>query len=164
MAAMRVFSLALPVVLAAAALAVQSGALSGSAPTDLGLQNGRLKPPSDTRNSVSSQAALYPDHPQQAYAAVDPLPFNVGGVEASMVSLARVLETMPGVRIVQRQPDYLRAEATTRWLRFVDDLEFWADPAAQAVQVRSASRLGREDFGTNRARVDELRTRYLAQP
>ncbi|GAB2902908.1 hypothetical protein GCM10027046_35250 [Uliginosibacterium flavum] len=46
---------------------------------------------------------------------------------------------------------------TTPWLKFVDDLELWFDPAKQVVQVRSASRVGRKDFGINRQRVESLR-------
>ena len=42
-------------------------------------------------------------------------------------------------------------------MKFVDDTEFWYDPAAQVVQVRSASRVGRRDFGVNRARVESIR-------
>jgi len=44
-------------------------------------------------------------------------------------------------------------------LRFVDDVEFWFDPAANVVQVRSASRIGRKDFGVNRARIENIRAR-----
>jgi hypothetical protein len=47
----------------------------------------------------------------------------------------------------------------TPWLKFVDDTEFWYDPAAKVVQVRSASRVGRKDFGVNRARVESIRSR-----
>ncbi|MEO5655608.1 MAG: DUF1499 domain-containing protein, partial [Nitrosospira sp.] len=54
-------------------LAGQLGLLKGTQPTDLGVHDGRLKPPSKTPNSVSSQASLYPDHPQRAYAEIAPL-------------------------------------------------------------------------------------------
>lgn len=145
-------------------LAVQSGALSGSAPEDLGVQSGRLKPPSLTRNSVSSQAALYPEHPQRGYASIEPMPIKAGGAEATRLALIHALESTPGVRVVERRIDYLRAEATTPWLRFVDDLEFWTDPSEQVVHLRSASRLGREDFGANRSRLADIRARYLALP
>ena len=57
----------------AGVLAGQLGLLKGKAPTDLGVHDGRLKPPSKTPNSVSSQAVLYPDHPQLAYASIAPL-------------------------------------------------------------------------------------------
>ncbi|MDP2415874.1 MAG: DUF1499 domain-containing protein, partial [Hydrogenophaga sp.] len=56
------------------------------------------------------------------------------------------------------------AQAQTRWLKFVDDMEFWVNPAGGVMDVRSASRLGREDFGANRKRVEELRAAYLAHP
>ena len=53
------------------------------------------------------------------------------------------------------------AQARTRWLGFVDDLEFWSNPAAQAIEMRSASRLGREDLGVNRQRIEAIRAAYL---
>jgi uncharacterized protein (DUF1499 family) len=65
--------------------------------------------------------------------------------------------------VVEARADYLRATFTTRLMKFTDDVEFWLDPAAGVVQVRSASRLGRKDFGTNRARVEALRTQLQAR-
>ena len=41
-----------------ALVAAQMGLLSGQRPADIGVKDGRFKPPSGTRNSVSSQAAL----------------------------------------------------------------------------------------------------------
>lgn len=149
--------------LAAAVALVQFGILGGSRPVDIGVSNGRLKPPSPTRNSVSSQAARYPEHPQRAYAEIEPLPLKHGSA-ASLQVLADVLRSMPGVRVVEQRPDYLHAEAETRWLKFVDDLEFWANPAPGVIELRSASRLGREDFGVNRERIEAIRTAYLARP
>jgi uncharacterized protein (DUF1499 family) len=150
--------------LAAAVIAVQAGMLGGSRPADIGVGNGRLKPPSPTRNSVSSQAALYPDHPQRASAEIKPLPLRHGSASASLQALAAVLASMPNVKLVQQGPDYIHAEAKTRWLKFVDDLEFWFDPARGVIDVRSASRLGREDFGVNRQRIEAIRAAYLARP
>ena len=51
---------------------------------------------------------------------------------------------------------------TTKMMKFVDDAEFWFDPRANVVQVRSASRLGRQDFGVNRARIEAIRARLEA--
>jgi len=45
---------------------------------------------------------------------------------------------------------------------FVDDVEFLLDPAARTIHVRSASRLGRRDFGVNRERIESLRTGFAA--
>jgi uncharacterized protein (DUF1499 family) len=159
---MRALVLLLLGLVAAVLASARFGLLSGQRPADLGVANGRLKPPSLTRNSVSSQARLYPEHPQHTYAAIDPLPLSQGDATASLQTLAAVLRGLPGVVVVEQRPDYLYAQATTRWLRFVDDMEFWADPASATVEVRSASRLGREDFGVNRQRVDAVRAAYLA--
>ncbi len=151
-------------ILVLAALANQLGALRGNPPTDLGVNNGRLKPPSLTPNSVSSQASLYPDHPQRAYAEIQPLPLKGGSGSASIQALAAMLTAMPGIRIVEQRPDYLRAEAETRWMKFTDDLEFWFDPGRMVIELRSASRLGRKDFGVNRERIEAIRAAWLARP
>jgi uncharacterized protein (DUF1499 family) len=45
---------------------------------------------------------------------------------------------------------------------YVDDTEFYLDEKAGVIQVRSASRLGRSDFGVNRERIESIRAQ-LAQ-
>lgn len=140
----------------------QFGLLMGRAPTDLGVREGKLKPPSRTANSVSSQAALWPEGEYaSAYARIEP--FATGGRgPAAMARLRSVISDWPGARVVEDRPDYLRVEFMTRWLRFVDDTEFWLEPTGSAIQIRSASRLGRKDFGVNRARIEAIRERYTA--
>ena len=134
----------------------QLGLLAGSAPKRLGVSNGRLKPPSNTPNSVSSQAALYPDHLQLAYASMQPIAMRGDGV-ASLQKIAAVLRSTPGVALVTEQPDYLYAQCQTPILKFTDDLEFWLDKPAGLIHFRSSSRLGRKDFGVNRARIEAIR-------
>jgi uncharacterized protein (DUF1499 family) len=145
----------------AAIAAGQLGWLSGRPPRNLGVREGRLLPPSNTPNSVSSQAALYPSHPQRAYAEIAPLPLQGTGPQ-TMARLRSIVQAMPGARVVQADDGYLYAQFTTRLMKYVDDLELWFDPAAGVVQVRSASRLGRSDMGTNRARVEALRARLAS--
>lgn len=140
------------------ALAVQFGLLRGRMPSDLGARDGRLKPPSMTPNSVSSQAGLYPDHPQRTYAQIAPLPVHGSGPE-TLERLRRIVEALDGARVVKADSGYLYVQFTTRLLKLVDDAEFWFDPRANLIQVRSASRLGRQDFGANRARIEVVRAR-----
>jgi uncharacterized protein (DUF1499 family) len=142
-------------------LAGQLGLLRGRAPADLGPRDGRLKPPSMTPNSVSSQAGLYPDHPMRDYARIDPFPVQGSGPQ-TIERIRRVVEPMEGAKIVQATSAYLHVEFTTRQMKFVDDAEFWFDPQAGVVQVRSASRMGRKDFGVNRARIEAIRSRLTA--
>ncbi len=139
-----------------AVAAGQLGWLRGTPPTDLGVHDGRLKPPSMTENSVSSQATLYPDHPQRNYADIAPLAVKGGG-PATMARIKMVVEGMAGATMVKSEPDYLYAQFTTGLMKFVDDAEFWFDPANNVIQVRSASRLGSKDFSVNRKRIEAVR-------
>lgn len=127
----------------------------------LGVQDGRLQPPSRTPNSVSSQAGLYPDHPQRSYADIEPLRFKGSGEEA-MRQLAELLRATPRTTLMTQTPGYLHAEVRTRWLKFTDDLELLLDEKASLIHVRSASRLGQRDFGANRTRVELLRAQFDA--
>jgi uncharacterized protein (DUF1499 family) len=140
----------------------QLGLLQGRPPADLGVHQGRLKPPSVTPNSVSSQAHLYPGHPMQQAAMIEPLAVPGSAAEA-IARVAQAVQTLPGAAIVTRRDDYLYVQFTTRWLKFVDDAEFWADGSGR-VQVRSASRLGESDLGVNRARIEQVRSRLLGGP
>lgn len=140
----------------------QAGLLRGKAPDGLGVKDGRLKRPSTTPNSVSSQADLYPDHPMRSYASIAPLPAGPDGA-AALGRVRQVVAQMPGATVVTAQGDYIYAQFETRWLKFVDDVEFWYDPQAQALQVRSASRIGRKDFGVNRARIEAIRAALAAR-
>jgi uncharacterized protein (DUF1499 family) len=63
--------------------------------------------------------------------------------------------------VISSRENYLYAECRSRLLRFVDDLELFFD--GRAIHVRSASRLGRRDFGVNRARVEQLRRQIERQ-
>lgn len=151
--------LALAVV--AVLLAARFGAFAGRMPSDLGVRDGKLKPPARTPNSVSSQADLWPDAPRKDYARIAPLPLQ-GDAKATIARIAAVVEDLPGTRIVEQRDDYLYVQFTTALMRYVDDVEFWVDPAAGVVQVRSASRLGSKDFGVNRARIESIRARLAA--
>ena len=140
-------------------VAGQLGLLSGSMPPDLGVKNGRLKPPSHSPNSVSSQATLYPNDPFKAYADLAPLNYT-GDAAAAFARAAALVKTTPGTTVVKETAGYLYAQCSTRWLRFTDDLELLLDEEAHVIHVRSSSRMGRNDFGVNRARAEALRSRF----
>lgn len=137
----------------------QMGFLEGTAPNNIGVKDGRFIPPSNTLNSVSSQAHLYPNHPQSDYADILPLDFSGDGATA-MARLVDILQKMDRTVVVKREPEYIYAQCSTFFLKFTDDLEFWLDQTHKVIQVRSASRLGQKDFGTNRARVESIRARF----
>lgn len=157
-----IWGLVLVAVLAVALLlAGQLGLLKGTPPNNLGVRDGRLKAPSGGPNSVSSQAALYPEHPMREYAQIAPLALR-GDASTTMAKLRAIVAAMAGAHIVKSDGDYLYAQFTTRLMGFVDDTEFWFDPAAGVIQVRSSSRVGRKDLGVNRARIEAIRAQLAA--
>jgi uncharacterized protein (DUF1499 family) len=126
-------------------------------PDNLGARDGRLAPCRRTPNCVSSQA-----DPADAEHRIAPIPFKGSTVEA-MVAAKRAIESMARASIVREEPSgaffYLYAEFRSKLLGFVDDVELLFDEQAGVFHVRSASRLGRRDFGVNRKRVEALRSK-----
>jgi len=122
-------------------------------PDNLGVKGGRLAPPRHTPNSVSSQAdAADAEH------YIAPIPFE-GDVPAAMAAVRKAIEGMRDATIIRQEGGYLYAEFRSKLMRYVDDVEFLFDEKAGLLHVRSASRLGRRDFGVNRARVEAIRRR-----
>lgn len=109
-----------------------------------GLVDGHLSPCPSSPNCVSSEAAT-PDDKK-----VEPLPVDV------WARLVGVVADMGGT-ITQQGDRYVAAEFSSSTFKFVDDLEFRLTD--DAVQMRSASRVGYSDRGVNSARVALLRER-----
>ena len=112
-------------------------------PGNLGTKDGRLAPPRRTPNCVSSQA--------------DPADREhyIAPIRGDIAAARRAVESLPRTRIIRADGNYLYAEFRSKLLGYVDDVEFYFD--GSVLQVRSASRLGRRDFGVNRQRVERLR-------
>ena len=163
MAIVKWLLIGLLVLVLSGVVAGQLGLLRGKMPPDLGVRDGQLKPPSTTPNSVSSQAALHPAHPRREQAAIAPLALRTDG-PATLARIKAIVSTTPGATVVTSAPDYLYAQFETRWMKYVDDVEFWFDAKANLVQVRSASRVGREDFNVNRQRVEAIRASLASAP
>jgi uncharacterized protein (DUF1499 family) len=123
---------------------------AGKRPQNLGYATGRLAPCKASPNCVSSQTD---PKDEQHYIA----PIALKGKNA-IPAVRKAVESMPRTTVVQVEPDYLYAEFRSKLMGFVDDVEFLVDPATGVVHVRSASRLGRRDFGVNRDRVEQLRS------
>jgi len=130
------------------------GLFSGTRPESLGVHDGRLAPPKRTPNNVSSQT----DKNTDAEHYIEPLHYT-GDAGRAWAALCRIVESMPRVKVVKVEPNYLYAEFTSKLMRFVDDTEFYLDEKAGVIQVRSASRLGKGDFGVNRARIEYIRAK-----
>lgn len=143
--------LTIVVLIAGLFIGAQTGLLAGKRPLRLGVTDGQLQPVrTQLSNSVSSTATT-------DYHRIAPLSGGTNA-KASFERLRIAVAAMPGTIIVVDQPDYLYAEFHSRIWHFVDDVEFLLDEPAGVIEVRSASRLGRKDFGVNRARIESIRS------
>ena len=113
-----------------------------------------LPPCPSTPNCVSTQAT-------EAIHAIAPLSYRGSAAEA-MVRIVAIVEAMPRATIVERKPMSMRVEFRTRLFRFADDVMFEIDDAKNTIEFRSASRVGRNDLGVNRKRMETIRARFAA--
>ena len=127
---------------------------SGTRSSQIGMAGGSFAACPDSPNCVSSQSTD-PRH------AIAPLRYE-GSAKKAWERLVKVISGMKRARIVTAEERYLHAEYTSAFLRFVDDVEFLSDDEMKTIHVRSASRIGYSDFGVNRRRVEEIRSRFDA--
>ena len=125
---------------------------AGEPPENLGVKDGRLAPCPSSPNCVSSQAV---DERHR----IAPLTFS-GEPQTAFERLKLVIAQRNDATVIEEKSDYLRLELRTTL--FVDDSEFFLDPANRVIHVRSASRLGYSDLGKNRSRIEEIRGQFLA--
>ncbi len=131
------------------------GLFSGKRPRELGVRDGRVRLPPSTPNAVSSQAT-------GGYHQIAPIVYT-GTREAALAFLKSVIGNSQRTRVVTATADYVYAEYQSRWLGYVDDVEFYFPANEKLIHVRSASRLGTSDFGVNRRRIESIRRQFLRQ-
>lgn len=118
-------------------------------PKDVG--SGELAPLPKSPNAVSSVT-------DKKDRKVKPIPFDTYAAEAKK-RLMRVIDKMHGTTLVTEKDNYLHYEFKTKVFGFVDDVEFLIED--NFIQMRSASRLGRSDFGVNKKRCEEIRIKFI---
>ena len=112
----------------------------------------KLKACPDSPNCVSSQAI-------RESQLIQPIEYQ-GTSEQAMAKLVDIIRDLPDTHIVESSDNYVHAEFQTKWLRFTDDVEFLLDKTDKTIQVRSASRVGYSDFGTNRKRLEMIKNLF----
>jgi uncharacterized protein (DUF1499 family) len=118
----------------------------------------RLKPCPRTPNCVATGPGGRPEQ------RMEPIPYRDGA--QARARLRAVLRELPRTRIVLDDLDrsgYLHAEVRSALFRFVDDVELAFDDSRGELHFRSASRLGRSDFGVNRRRMEAIRRALAAE-
>ena len=125
-------------------MAMQSQKLSET----LGLQEGKLRPCPDSPNCVCSEAHSQASQ-EHAIAAIKATDDTWQQLRKNMLQQGGTIEHDDG--------HYLHATFTSRIFRYVDDVELRRDADKGLIHIRSASRVGRSDFGINSKRVEQIK-------
>ena len=122
---------------------------SGSRPEKLGLKNKLFAPCPRSPNCVLSLQS-------DAKHRILPLAYR-GALEDAKERLKQVILLHENARIITQNGDYWHVEFTSRWMRFIDDVEFYFMESEELIHLRSASRWGYYDYEVNRKRVEKIR-------
>ena len=87
--------------------------------------------------------------------------WEVKNIEEPFEEIKTFIENTPRTEIVEIDGDYLHAEATSKWMKYVDDLEVSFLPKSNILAIRSESRVGESDLGVNQKRVDLLKSKMF---
>ena len=87
--------------------------------------------------------------------------WEVSSIEKPFKEIKEIIENSPRTEIVELDGDYLHAEVTSKWMKYVDDLEISFVSESSKLQVRSESRVGESDLGVNQKRVDLLKSKLF---
>lgn len=128
---------------------------SGTRPSVVNQGAGKLADCPQTPNCVLSTSTIT-EH------AISPLKYTAS-LQDAMKKLVSAVNSMKRTKIITQSENYLYVEFTSAFWRFVDDVEFSFDDANKTIHFRSASRLGKSDFGVNRKRMEEIRKRFTNQ-
>lgn len=132
-------------------------ACSGVKPQGLGLTNGNLAVCPDSPNCVNSLAT-------DDVHAIAPMALVGTPSSAEVIEkIKQALTELPRLTIIEQTDVYLYAEAQTKIMRFVDDVEFVVNTDQGLIHVCSASRKGYKDFDVNRERIETVRNLLLKQ-
>lgn len=122
---------------------------SGMPPDNLGVVAGQFAPCPSSPNCVSSQS-IDDGH------YIKPIAYQ-GDPETAIATLASLIDAQERTKIIVEENNYLYAQFSSRWMGYVDDVEFSVNPDEKVIEVRSASRLGESDLGVNRQRIERIR-------
>ena len=87
--------------------------------------------------------------------------WEVNNIKKPFEEIKTFIENTPRTEIVEIDGDYLHAEATSKWMKYVDDLEVSFLPESKILSIRSESRVGESDLGVNQKRVDLLKSKMF---
>ncbi|MFC1236570.1 DUF1499 domain-containing protein [Vibrio sp. F74] len=122
----------------------------------LGINEGKLTPCPSTPNCLNSQ--INGDDKHQIESIV-----YAGTLTEAHTALVQILKSEDHTKTIEIESNYIHVEYTSTFFQFVDDVEFYfveERPDKTQIHIRSASRIGRSDFGVNRTRIERIRGKF----
>ena len=87
--------------------------------------------------------------------------WEVTNSDESFKELIDILKNTPRIKIINIKEDYLHALATSRVMKFIDDIEIKKSEKGNILKVKSKSRTGFYDLGVNKRRINTLHFRLI---
>lgn len=115
----------------------------------------RLQPPPPTPNCMHSMV-----DPKKWWHYIQPIAYTDVDRDQARELLKAAVLSLPRTRLVQEQSDYLCFEALTPSEKFTDDVEFLLPENEAIIHMRSASRVGFNDWNVNRKRLEAVRKAF----
>jgi uncharacterized protein (DUF1499 family) len=127
--------------------------------------NPKVKKMNQTSNSLNELPPC-PNSPncvcsdgQQNGHWISPIRFT-GSAKVAWAKWLNIIKEEKTATIIESNDASLRATFRTPLLKFEDDFQSRLDSSHQLIHIRSASRVGYWDLGTNRRRVERLRKAF----
>jgi len=121
--------------------------------TKLGVKNSMLMPCNGRYNCAITQMV------NEQKSNAKPLSYTSSKEEAQAL-LKKIILSLPRTKIVVETADYLHATFESKWWKFVDDVEFSFSKDKPIIHMRSASRVGKYDFGVNKCRLKKIKRKF----
>lgn len=121
----------------------------------IGLNNRTFQPCPNKPNAVSSMA------PQDdAIHYIQPINYGSISTDKAKEKLHKALKSQQRTRLITENDHYIHLTFKTPLMRFTDDIEFYFPDDEPIIHMRSASRIGYSDWGTNRKRLEAIRSAF----
>jgi uncharacterized protein (DUF1499 family) len=86
----------------------------------------------------------------------EPIYYTCSRKEA-VIRLKKVVQSFPRSHVTAESNHSIKAQVTSKFFGFVDDLEFYMPKNKKVIHVRSAARTGIYDFGVNKKRIRAIK-------
>ena len=87
--------------------------------------------------------------------------WEVSNIENPFDEIKSIIEKTSRTEIIEINGDYLHAEATSKWLKYVDDIEVSYLADTDKLLIRSESRVGESDLGVNQKRINLIKSKMF---